>query len=385
MMDFFHSQTFTSGDLAVVLLLTILEGLLSIDNALVLGLLAKRLPRSEQGSALNIGLILAVVFRFVAIFMASLLLRWTIVKLIGGGYLAYIAVRHLFFESKDEEMEQIKLDEHGHPIILEPSGEELTPSEQEEEIRERMPVYVKPTGRGTAKSSNYWLTVGSIGLTDIAFAVDSILAAIALVGAAPPTGYHPKLWVVILGGGLGILLLRIAAGLFIKLLERFPRFEISAYLLVLVIGCKLLADWGFNSDASWYSPAFEKTRESWAERYEGWLMRSWIFKIEPEKHGEHEAKPTSEKPAVGKPQEEFQAAQPARTDADAANPPPGDKQAADHGAETADGKPPVKHATHLLDFHNLKRPECMGFWMLMALCFLVGFLPPRKKPHSEKK
>jgi predicted tellurium resistance membrane protein TerC len=35
--------------------------------------------------------------------------------------------------------------------------------------------------------------------------------------------------------------------IFIKLLEKFPRFEVSAYLLVIVIGAKLLIDWGFNS------------------------------------------------------------------------------------------------------------------------------------------
>ena len=53
--NFFNSQTFVPGDLAVVALLTILEGLLSIDNALVLGLLAKRLPKHQQGWALNFG------------------------------------------------------------------------------------------------------------------------------------------------------------------------------------------------------------------------------------------------------------------------------------------------------------------------------------------
>ena len=38
-------------------------------------------------------------------------------------------------------------------------------------------------------------------LTDIAFAVDSILAAIALVGGSPNEfGVHPKLWVVLTGG-----------------------------------------------------------------------------------------------------------------------------------------------------------------------------------------
>ena len=62
-----------------------------------------------------------------------------------------------------------------------------------------------------------------IELTDI----ESILAAMALVGA-PPAGHsgpHPELWVVITGGMLGIVLVRFAALLFIKLLDRFPRFQ----------------------------------------------------------------------------------------------------------------------------------------------------------------
>jgi predicted tellurium resistance membrane protein TerC len=95
----------------------------------------------------------------------------------------------------------------------------------------------------------FWTAVAVIELTDIAFAVDSILAAIALVGSAPAghTGFHPKLWVVVTGGVIGLVLMRIAASLFIKLLDRFPRFEIAAYLLVAVIGLKLVADWMFNS------------------------------------------------------------------------------------------------------------------------------------------
>jgi predicted tellurium resistance membrane protein TerC len=44
------------------------------------------------------------------------------------------------------------------------------------------------------------------------------------------------------------MLMRVAAAVFIRLLEHFPRFETSAYLLVLTIGLKLLTDWGFNSD-----------------------------------------------------------------------------------------------------------------------------------------
>ena len=82
----------------------------------------------------------------------------------------------------------------------------------------------------------------------------------------PPAGVtrHPKLWVVVIGGFLGVVLMRFAAVIFIKLLDRFPRFETAAYLLVIVIGGKLVIDWAVNTPDqphrvdfhSIYNPAF---------------------------------------------------------------------------------------------------------------------------------
>jgi YkoY family integral membrane protein len=348
--DFLTSQTFGAPDLAVILLLTLLEGALSIDNALVLGLLAKRLHKDQRATALNIGMSLAFIFRFIAIFAAALLLRWTIVKLFGGGYLVYIAVRHLFFETKQMEEGKIELDEHGNPVLLEHTGQELTEANTEKEIRGRVPMYVRPETTDRVGFARFWPTVGSIGLTDIAFAVDSILAAIALIGSSPVAkGYHPKLWVVFVGALLGMVALRFAAGLVIRLLEKFPRFEMAAYLLVLVIGMKLLADWGLNSDWSftghpimtralgdWKQPFenLEDSRRANSRTYDKWLEEKWIFKI-PAKH------------------------------------PPA------NGAAAAEAPPP-----HLLDFHDLRRPEAITFWLCMILALASGFLPPRKK-HSD--
>lgn len=249
----FWGQTFENHDLFVILLLVLLEGLLSIDNALVLGLLAKRVPKPLQGRALTYGLVGAFVFRILAVATASYLLKWHVVKLIGGGYLIYIAVKHLFFESKEERNETISADAAGGLELRDAeTGAALTPDQEMLEIKERVPMPI-PEARLRAGRS-FWMTVAVIELTDIAFAVDSILAAIALVGP-PPAGHsenalHPKLWVVVTGGLLGILLMRVAAAMFIRLLEKFPRFELSAYLLVIVIGLKLLADWGFNSEAN---------------------------------------------------------------------------------------------------------------------------------------
>jgi len=238
-------QTFGSQDIAVIALLIVLEGVLSIDNALVLGLLAKRLPKHQQKKALTYGLVGAFVFRMLAIATASFLLRWRIVKLFGGGYLLYVALKHFIFERREKHDEHVGIVDGQQPGLFDESGRELTREEAAEEFhaRNRLPVDVRRPAAG------FWSTVFVIEMTDIAFAIDSILAAIALVGSAPVghVGPHPKLWVVITGGFLGVILMRFAAVLFIKLLERFPRFEISAYLLVAVIGSKLLADWAGNT------------------------------------------------------------------------------------------------------------------------------------------
>jgi YkoY family integral membrane protein len=264
----FWGQTYNNKDLMVILLLVLLEGVLSIDNALVLGLLAKRVPKPLQKRALTYGLIGAFVFRILAIATASYLLKWRIVKLLGGGYLIYIAVKHLFFESKEDAEEVVTLDKDGEPELrIAETGLPLTLDQEMTEIKERVPVPIPEQEMRAGKS--FWMAVAVIELTDIAFAVDSILAAIALVGSPPadhPVGAtHPKLWVVIAGGMLGVMLMRVAAAMFIRLLEKFPRFEVSAYLLVIVIGLKLLVDWGFNSEAHPHTIDFHsfRTPEFW--------------------------------------------------------------------------------------------------------------------------
>ena len=215
----FFSQTFEAHDLVVVLLLIVLEGTLSVDNALVLGLLARRLPEEQRSKALTYGLVGAFVFRFMALALATFLLKWTFFKLLGGGYLLYVAVKHFFFEEKSD---------HHHPDAS-----------------------AANTGVAKAALGKFWPTVAVIELTDLAFAVDSIVAAIGVVGPPPKDhpleALHPKLWVVLTGGFIGVVLMRYAAVLFIKLLDRFPRFEMAAYLLVLLIALKLIIDYAAHT------------------------------------------------------------------------------------------------------------------------------------------
>ena len=295
--------------------------------------------------------------------------QWTIAKLLGGGYLIFIALKHLLGSQSEDDGNKVVMDEEGQPQIVDATtGGRLNMARENAEIEQRVPIGASMVtasgydddgkGHTTSKEGEscnigaysqavFWRTVLVIELTDIAFAVDSILSAMALVGSE-----KAKLWVVVVGGILGLVLMRFAAALFIKLLDRFPRFEMSAYLLVVVIGIKLVLDWGCNSDWSfrqtpmlaknlgtWKVPCeqFEVRRRILADRYENWLRDNWPLGIAESHHDADKAEVPGE--AVELPE----------------------------------------RIPHLLNFHDVRRPESLTFWSLMAICFGVGFIPNRER------
>jgi len=74
-------------------------------------------------------------------------------------------------------------------------------------------------------------TAISIALTDLAFSLDSVAAAVAV---------SDKLWLVITGGVIGVVALRLSSNLFISMLNNFPRLESAGYLAVGLVGLQLL-------------------------------------------------------------------------------------------------------------------------------------------------
>lgn len=184
-------QTFQIGDLASIGALVVLEALLSADNALVLAIMVKHLPKEERKRALLYGLGGAFVFRLVAILFAAIVLKQWWLQGLGAIYLLYLPVKHFIQSSGD-------------------GGK------------------AKPVGAG------FWQTVIAVEITDLAFAIDSVLAGVAFVN-----NRHEKIWVVYAGAMIGIVLLRLAANLFVKLLEKYPIFDHVAYLLVGWVGVKL--------------------------------------------------------------------------------------------------------------------------------------------------
>jgi predicted tellurium resistance membrane protein TerC len=71
-----------------------------------------------------------------------------------------------------------------------------------------------------------------VELMDIAFSIDSVIAAF---------GVSSEVWVLFLGGILGVLMMRGVAQVFLKLIERFPELEKAAFVLIAVIAAKMLA------------------------------------------------------------------------------------------------------------------------------------------------
>ncbi|OXS75953.1 hypothetical protein B1B04_02855 [Lysinibacillus sp. KCTC 33748] len=194
-----------------LLILIGLEGLLSADNALVLAVIAKHLPEEQKKRAINYGIILAIVFRIAALFAISFIANVWQIQAIGAAYLLYLGLKHVIKALFGKDNKNIHKDDE-----KEAAGKGFGP------------------------------TVGKIALADLAFAIDSILAAVALALGLPdsPLGNFggmdgAQFIVVVLGGIAGLVLIKFAATWFVQLLEKRPALEITAYAIVAWVGVKL--------------------------------------------------------------------------------------------------------------------------------------------------
>ncbi len=189
-----------------LLILIGLEGILSADNALVIAVIAKHLPEDQKKRAINYGILGAFVFRFASIFLISFLANVWQVQAIGAAYLLYIGGKHVY-----------------QAFIKDQKGK-----------------------RQNQAASGFWPTVAKIGVADIAFAIDSVLAAVALAVTLPDTPLPQfggldggKFAIIVAGTVAGLILIKFAAGWFIKLLDKRPDLETVAFLIVAWVGVKL--------------------------------------------------------------------------------------------------------------------------------------------------
>ena len=187
-----------SSDLAIVGFLVVLEGLLSADNALVMAIMVLGLPRTQHKQALRYGLIGGFAFRIIATLAAVYLIKLAWIKLLGGLYLLYLTYGHFTGHEEGEDR--------------------------------RTPPKAKPW----MGLSAFWGTVVKVELINLAFSIDSIIVAV---------GMSPKTWVIITGGILGIVAMRLVAGQLIALVQRYPALVDGAFVIIAWVGIKLVLDY----------------------------------------------------------------------------------------------------------------------------------------------
>lgn len=193
----FENVIFDPTSWGVIGTLIILEGLLSADNALVLAVMVKHLPKQQRKKALFYGIFGAYFFRLLVIGIGVSLIKIAWIKIVCGHYLLLIVLQNFLRKTDDED-----------------------------EVH--------------AKKMGFWSTVVTVELMDISFSFDSVLAAF---------GVSNQEWVLFIGGILGILMMRGVANLFLALIDKVPEFETTAFVLIAVIGVKMIVSaFGFRMD-----------------------------------------------------------------------------------------------------------------------------------------
>jgi YjbE family integral membrane protein len=194
---------FLLGGLSIVLIDLLLAG----DNALVIALAVRKLPRHERRWGVGLGVALAVVLRVVLTALAARVLRLAYLELAGGLFVLWVAWRVL--------------------------GRANQP-------HDRIPA-----------ARRLWQAVWHVTVADLAMSVDNILA---IAGAS-----HGNLPLLVFGLCLSIPLVAFASGLLAKLMNRFSALVyVGAAILGIVAGEMVLGDpamirWLHPSDTAQYA------------------------------------------------------------------------------------------------------------------------------------
>ena len=185
-------------------LLVALEAVLSADNAIALAAISRRLEDPAlQRRALNFGLALALVFRLLLVLAARWVLHFPPLQLLASAYLLWLCASHFFhFGGSADGQEEAGAADAGEGA-----------SEGETATRSLLPV------------------VATLAFTDLAFSLDSVAAAVAV---------SDRLALVMAGGVIGVIALRLTAELFIRWLGIYRRLESAGYLAVGLVGVRLL-------------------------------------------------------------------------------------------------------------------------------------------------
>lgn len=183
--------------------LVIIESLLSVDNAAVLATMVMDLPKEQRKKALKYGIWGAYFFRGLAMVFAAFLIQIWWLKPLGGLYLLWLVFSWAKKKLKNKHDEEESVD------------------------KSKNWFYRKTVGALGA----FWSTVILVELMDMAFSIDNVFAAVA---------FSKNIILVCLGVFIGILAMRFVAQSFVRLMEKYTFLELCAYLVIGILGIKLM-------------------------------------------------------------------------------------------------------------------------------------------------
>lgn len=249
--------------LGVIFNLIVIESLLSVDNAAVLATMVMDLEPKNRNRALRYGIWGAYIFRGLAMIFAGYLIGFWWLKAFGGMYLLWLCA--------DQFKERLGYGERGTLIFKILSLVTLAILVRDDGTVNLTAlwvlrgliglaliyfIYALVTFKGSDdgedefdKSENaiykffknkigiFWSTVVLVEVMDMAFSIDNIFAAVAFVDKFP----EPlKYFLVCAGVFVGILAMRFVAQAFVKLMEIYQFLESAAFIVITILGIKLL-------------------------------------------------------------------------------------------------------------------------------------------------
>ncbi len=186
------STILSVNTLSLLPVLSLLEVILSADNAIALAALTRGLQDVQlQRRALNFGLLMAYGLRILLILVSTWVIQFWEFEVAGALYLLWLVFK--YFSSDPDKSE----DHHHHG----------------------------------PRFASIWQAAPVIAMTDLAFSLDSVAAAVAV---------SRHIGVILLGATIGIIALRFMAGLFIRWLDEYTNLEDAGYLTIALVAVHML-------------------------------------------------------------------------------------------------------------------------------------------------
>jgi YjbE family integral membrane protein len=195
---------FISPALAALLQVILIDIVLAGDNALVIGIVASRVPKASRKRVIFWALVVAVVLRIILATITATLLDVIGLTFAGGLLLLWVTWR-LYREIRHAEEKKVDLQKMRAPSADDNDGQ---------------PGFTMRRA------------IMQVALADLSMSLDNVLA---VAGAA-----MDHVWVLTIGLLLSIALMGVAAAMIANLLQRYPWISYAGLIIVLYVAVRMV-------------------------------------------------------------------------------------------------------------------------------------------------